>query len=275
MAKKTENYLVDFALLTCGMVDVPVFTDCVNSINREIKILSDNEKKSRLHVIMNGVEKERRQTFRSIAETVDDVNIIHSERVGFSAGANRVIRQGNAPLVIFITDDVVYHEGAALKLVNRMNDAEIGICGLKLLFPKTSTDSTRPAGRVQHIGHAFDANGECIHPLIGWKPENQKCNISRDVQSVTGASFIVRRYLFNRVRGFYEGYGLGYFEDVDLCFAIRSLGVRAFIETEAVADHYTNASMRKSDKPIPMNENKALFRSRWGRFVIPDSFTFW
>lgn len=275
MSKRTrtpiKNTLVDIALLTCGLVDVSVFEKCIASIKREMESVE-----CQFHVILNGLAPENKQSFEAIASSIDGAKIHRSnQRLGFSAASNLVIRKGSSALVLFITDDIILHEGTLEKLVRRMDEPSIGLCGLKLIFPADSTDFNRPAGRVQHIGHGIDTIGEITHPLMGWSPENPKCNISRDVQSVTGGVFMVRRNTFLRAGGFLEAYGIGYYEDIDLCFAVRKMGARVFIDTSCTADHVTNASMLKSGKPIPMETNKMIFRSRWGNALINDNWSFW
>ena len=266
-----KRSVVDIALLTCGVVDIPIFRDCVASIKREMETVE-----SSFQVFFQGLTPENRQPFSDIIYTVSNASLrTATENSGYPKGANRAIRMGTAPLVLFITDDIVLHEGALKTLIETMENPEIALCGLKLLFPKTSTDNARPAGRVQHIGHAVDLHGEIVHPLMGWRPENKKCNVSREVQSVTGAVFMVRRNLFIKAGGFFEGYGRGYFEDVDLCLTLRAMGHRIYIETKAVADHYTNASMLKIDKPIPMQQNRQLLLQRRGAGLINDSWSFW
>lgn len=268
---KVNSSLVDIALLTCGLVDLPVFRDCIRAIKLEMESVD-----CQLHVIMNGVPQEVRKQYEEIIGTIDRARIKYSgERLGFPAAANRVIRQGTSPLVLFVTDDIILHPGALQALVRRMDAPEIGLCGLKLIFPTDSADKARPAGRVQHIGHAVDIRGEITHPLLGWTPENPKCNVSRELQSVTGAVFMVRRNVFIKAGCFFEGYGVGYFEDVDLNLTIRSMGHKIWIDTEAVGTHYTNASFVKARVNIPLEGNKMIFRSRKGSLIQNDSWSFW
>lgn len=272
-----RNSLVDIALLTCGLVDLPVFRDCVSAIKREMQTID-----CQFHIILNGLAPEARESFNQIIQTIPNPRMKHSsERLGFSAGANRIIRQGTSPLVLFITDDVILHEGTLRKLVQTMDDPTIGLCGLKLIFPEDSTDPTHPAGRVQHIGHGIDIRGEVTHPLIGWFPANPKCNVSRELQSVTGGVFMVRRNTFLRAGGFWEGYGIGYFEDVELCLTIRQIpngkegNYKVWINTEATATHITNASMLKSEQPPTFDTNRFVFQKRNGGRMTNDNWTFW
>lgn len=269
--KKIVQNVVDIALLTCGVVDLPIFRDCIHAIKREMEGIAAG-----FHVFFNGAPQETAQSFKQIIlEVIPTAQIrFSSKNEGYPKGANAAIRMGVAPLVLFITDDVVLHEGSLKTLIETMKEPNIGLCGLKLTFPKTSTDVNRPAGRVQHVGHAVDLHGQIIHPLLGWRPENKKCNVSREVQSVTGAVFMVRRELFRKAGGFYEGYGRGYFEDVDLCLTLRQMGSHIYINTNATADHHTNASMLKINEPIPMTQNRQILLSRRGNQLIHDSWSF-
>ena len=267
-----KNKEVDIALLSCGLTEINVFKDCVDAIVRESSGLN-----CEIYVYLNGAPRETVGDFSRIVQSYPQINLkMSTERVGFPAGANRVIKHGSSPLVLFITDDIILHPGSIKNLVDRMkSDSKIGLCGLKLLFPEDSVDKGRPAGRVQHIGHGVDIRGKITHPLIGWKPDNPKCNVSREVMSVTGGVFMVRRNAFIRAGGFWEGYGVGYYEDVDLNVTLRDQGWKIWIDTTAVATHYTNMSMSKSENPLNMQGNEMLFMSRKGKMLINDSWTFW
>ena len=93
--------------------------------------------------------------------------------------------------------------------------------------------------------------------------------------SVTGGVFLAQRKAFIQAGGFWEGYGLGYFEDVDLNLTIRENGYKVWIETDAVATHYTNMSMVKSEIRANVQQNEMIFRSRKGRLLVHDSWTYW
>jgi GT2 family glycosyltransferase len=134
---------------------------------------------------------------------------------------------------------------------------------------------------VQHIGHAIDIRGNITHPLLGWSPENPRCCVSRELQSVTGAAFIVRRSVFLRAGGFFEGYGRGYFEDVDLNLTIRTIpnghgsNYKVWINAEATADHYAGYTFVKKQEPTNMEGNRMLLLSRKSGLMVNDSWSIW
>ena len=270
IVKEKPTNLVDICLLTAGMVEPTIFDKCLDAIHREAQTIS-----SKIYVYRNGIPPETRDAYSSILSKYPATVSVSSENKGFPFGANHAIRMGNAPLVLFISDDIILHPGALQTLVRRMDDPEIGNCGLKLLFPEDSQDPGRPAGKVQHIGHGIDIRGEIVHPLIGWSPDNPKCCVSRDVVSVTGAVFMIRRHVFRGVGGFFEGFGMGYFEDVDMNMEIRKQGWRVFIDTDAIATHYTGATFVQRKVPVNMEKNKMILRARKANLFVHDSFWFW
>lgn len=253
---KNNKPILDIAIITAGRSDL--FERCVD------KILPQMKSNYRIHVLNNGHPSAH---YEEIYKRLPEGSVIKraNQDSGFGQGANFVIKSGSAPLVLFVSDDIFIREGVIDRLVRLMDNPTIGLAGYKFLFPADSTDPGRPAGKVQHIGLAINIKGEVVHPLMGWSPENPKCNISRDVPAVTGASFIVRRSVFNKAGGFNPIYGKGYYEDVDLCFTINSLGFRIFIDTESVAEHAVGQTFAQiQDKStIPLQKNRQIFQNRW------------
>ena len=84
---------------------------------------------------------------------------------------------------------------------------------------------------------------------------------------------MVRRKVFEQSSGFFEGYGIGYFEDVDLCMTITKLGHKVFIDTDAQAYHYVGQSMRQVERP-PFQFNEMILHTRhpndfrWSEYEI-------
>lgn len=256
--KKQIKYLLDICILTSGCVDL--FEKCVNAIIEQGNICSN-----RIYVFNNSSPAETISKYEEIYKRLpQNAKIIRhtGKMLGFPAAANVLMNAGMSPLILLVTDDVIMHQGSINALVMRMDDPAIGICGMKLLFPEDSTDKNRPAGKVQHVGHSMSIRGEVKHIFIGWSSDNPRCNQSRECFSVTGAAFIVRRILFSKVKGFYEGYGKGTFEDVELCLSIRKLGARVFIDTNAVGTHYVGSTATMLNKPFPLQMNTILFQQR-------------
>lgn len=262
----SSKKLLDIAILTAGRCDL--FSKCVDAVLPQMK------DEYQIHVYNNGHPSTE---YEEVYKKLPQGSIVKRSNTnsGYGGGANAVIRSGSAPLVLFITDDIFIHAGAIDTLVRTMDDPTIGLSGYKFLFPDDDGDPVRPAGKVQHIGMASNIRGDMIHPLIGWSSDNPKCNISREVLAVTGASFIVRRKLFNMAGGFDPAFGAGYYEDMNLCFTIRSLGGRIYINTDATATHGVAQTFKNEKTPAPLQQNQMIFRSRWLTYTAWSEFEIW
>lgn len=86
---------------------------------------------------------------------------------------------------------------------------------------------------------------------------------------------MVRREAFSRAGGFNKVYGKGYFEDVDLCFTIKSLGYKIFIDTDAGAVHGTGQTFKNEKNPPPLQQNQMIFNSRWANSLSWTEYEFW
>lgn len=249
--KENTRVSVDVVVTTAGRFDL--LKNCLASLEKQIP--------HSLYIVDNASDAEQRIANQDIFDGRNTKRL--QQNVGFPVAANEGARMGSAPLILFLSDDVVLFDGALEQMVRRMDDQEIGICGAKLIFPPTSTSPIRPAGKVQHVGLALNIRGEIIHPLVGWGVDNPKTCNSREVLATTGACFMIRRSLFSKAGGFDPSFGKGTFEDVDLCFKVRNMGFRIFVDVEAKAYHYVGATAEKRQENFPLQQNSAIFRSRW------------
>lgn len=257
---------LDIAILTAGRVEL--FEKCVDAI------LTQYQPDYKIHVHNNGhPSKEYELIYKRLPK--DSVVIRSNQMSGFSDGANKVIKSGSAPLILFVTDDVFIHDGAIETLLQRMEDKSIGQCGYKFLFPEDSDDKSRPAGKVQHVGMASNIRGDMIHPLIGWSADHPKCCVSKEVLAVTGASFMIRREVFNRIGGFDPIYGRGYYEDMDLSFKVRASGHRVFCDVDAQATHGVAQTFKDLKEKIPFHQNQMIFKTRWLNSISWSEFEHW
>jgi GT2 family glycosyltransferase len=257
---------IDVAVLTAGRFDL--LEKCLDAIYREAQLTPLN-----IQILDNGSDAKERTDHTSLftyqPEKDPNKGVISflskrlPKNMGFPLGANENARMGKAPIIMFISDDIELQPGAIEKVLERFKEPNIGIVGIKLIFPPSSTDKNRPAGKTQHCGLAVNVRGDIIHPLVGWSTNNPKTNVSRDVWGVTGACLSIRRNLFNKLGGFDPVYGVGTFEDADLCMKTRQSGNRVFLEAQAQGYHYVGATAEKRQEPFPLQQNKQTFMARW------------
>ncbi len=184
------------------------------------------------------------------------------QNVGFPRGCNLGAKMGRAEYVLFLNTDVFLNPGAIEVMVGNLDrEANIGVVGPKLLFPVGSPQG--PQDKIQHAGMAFNIRSEPIHQFIGWSADHPKVNRREPVQMVTGACLLTRRFLFERAGGFFEGYGVGTWEDVDYCLTMMELGYTILYEPGAVGYHWVGASAIENQIQYPLNDNRTIFMLRW------------
>lgn len=264
----TKPSQIDVIIISGGRFDM--LEKCLNALYREAQTIPMS-----IFLMDNATDAEERILHTNLFEYRPEndpnagVREFRSKRIqqvlGFPAANNEMARAGHSPLILFLNDDVELHEGAIEKIVRTFDTESIGVVGIKLMFPPTSTSPIRPAGKVQHIGMCLNIRGEPVHPLVGWSPEHPKTKVSRDVFAVTGACLAIRRSLFNKIGGFNPVYGFGTFEDVELCLQARLLGQRVFVNVEASGYHYTGATQEKTNRGFPIQINKMTFQAKWAQ----------
>lgn len=257
---------VDIVITTAGRFDV--LKTCLDAVYREAQSVPLG-----VYIVDNASDAEERIQNESLfrydpgKDPARGVVRFQSKRLsvnaGFPGAANEGARMGSSDLIMFLSDDVELRAGTLEKVIRNFDDSSIGVVGIKLLFPPDSTDRTRPAGKVQHVGLALNIRATPSHPLVGWSPDHPWTCISRDAWAVTGACYTIRRGLFNRAGGFDMVYGKGTFEDCDLCLKVRQLGYRIRLDAEATAYHYVGATAIKRKEPFPLQQNLMIFQSRW------------
>ena len=279
MSQKTKP-VFDIVITCAGRFDMLEL--CLDAIYRTathpitITVVDDASKKDeKVHYNHLFVYNPEKDVYKNVISYTSHRN---EKQEGFIKSCNRGAKGGKAPYLSIITDDVVIHEGYFDKIYEIMEaDKEIGIVGSRLLFPPTSTHKARPAGKIQHVGVALDIRANAVHPLVGWSPENPKTQISREVLAVTGAIFTIQSKLFQQLGGFDTAYGLGYWEDIDLCLKVRQKSFRIWMSSEASAYHYVAAS---SEKGVVHNtgfqQNATTFKSRWANsgLLVFDQWTY-
>lgn len=260
MSKRNRNarvsipkHLVDVVISTSGRWDF--LEQCLNALRKQTL-------KPNIIIVDNASDEEERKNHEHLFNGVSSKRL--KQHFGFAAANNQGAALGNAPAILFLNDDCILEDETAIqKMFSTIEDPTIGICGIKLLYPLSSTSNIRPPGKVQHVGIALNIKGDTYHPLAGWSANHPKANVSRDVFAVTGACLMVKRVLFEKVGKFDLVYGAGTYEDVDLCLKVRSIGQRVFVNTNAVGYHYAGATSEKKQTPFPLLLNSNIFKTRW------------
>lgn len=246
---------------------IPVYQrfDLLSECIRSIPEASDNYI-YRVIIVDNGSPPEVANDFYSQINDPAIRVVRNKENLGFPKACNQGFDHGHSPLVFFLNSDVILKPKSIRYMIDEMGrDQSVGIASMKLIFPEQTDlpQNVRPPGKIQHIGLATNIRAEFIHQFSGWSADHPKVNAVREVYAVTGAAMMVRRVLFSKAGKFYEGYGMGTYEDVDMCLSVRKLGYNVIVVAKAEAIHHTNATTVTYKINYPLNENRMIFLQRW------------
>lgn len=265
--------------LIISIVDIiiPVFnrSDLLKQCLEHIPAACNNNKYT-VYVFDNGSSQpEENKTIRNLCSEHKAVYLHSSKNLGFPAGCNEGFRKGTSPLVFFLNDDVFLSPNSIDLLINVMDDPKIGVSGMRLLFPLDSQDQSRPPGKIQHVGLSTNIRGDFFHQFSGWSPENPRTFNIKNPYAVTGAAMITRRKLFAQAGGFFNGYGLGTYEDVDYCLTIREMGYNIYIEHNSIGFHLTGATVTSQNMGYPLGANRDIFNVRWKNKIAYTEWENW
>lgn len=159
-----------------------------------------------------------------------DVKIIRNqENRGFVEACNQGAVQAAGEYILFLNNDTIPLAGwleALVALADR--DSAIGAVGAKLIYPN---------GQLQEAGGLIFKDGS------GWNfgrlddPEKAIYNEICQVDYCSGAALMVRSDLFTELGGFDQRYAPAYYEDTDLCFALRAMGYAVMYCPQAAVIH--------------------------------------
>ena len=156
--------------------------------------------------------------------------IANTENQGFVDACNQGAAAASGEYLVFLNNDTIVQEGWLGSLRDTVeNDSSVGAVGSMFLYPD---------GTIQEAGGIIWKTGTAAHYGWGESPADRKYNFTREVDYCSAASLLVRKSLFEELGGFDRRYAPAYYEDVDLCFGIRSLGHKVIFQPLSRVIHY-------------------------------------
>ncbi len=188
--------------------------------------------------------------------------LTNSTNKGFLRSANAGATQAHGDYIVFLNNDTVVTDGWLDELISASTRfSAIGAVGSQLLFPN---------GKLQEAGCCVHSSGLCQMYGFHDNPANNLYQFTRFVDYCSGAALLVKKDVFTLLHGFDELFAPGYYEENDLCFRMRSLGLRILYEPKSVVFHIGGATMATGQHPVAGNlvdRNRKPFIERWGTTI--------
>lgn len=182
----------------------------------------------------------------------------NASNLGFIGSCNAGAATARGEFLLFLNNDTQVTSGWLDALLRCFAErADCGIAGSRLVYPD---------GRLQEAGGLVFADGSCWTTGRFEPRDVPLFRCRREVDYVSGASLLIRREVFVRVGGFDTRYAPAYYEDADLAFAVRRLGLRVYYEPASVTIHCEGISagtdldhgMKRHQRP-----NQMKFVDKW------------
>jgi GT2 family glycosyltransferase len=160
--------------------------------------------------------------------------IRNDENCGFVDACNQGARAACGDNLLFLNNDTVVLPGWLDHLVDTIEaDPTTGAVGSMLLYPN---------GTIQEAGAIVWQDGTADHYGWGASPDDRRFNFAREVDYCSAASLLIRKEIFERLGAFDQRFAPAYYEDVDLCFGVRSLGYKVVYQPLSRLVHFEGAT---------------------------------
>ena len=185
----------------------------------------------------------------------NNVEVIRNDdNMGFAHACNQGIKATWGEYVVILNNDTIVPPGWLQKLMWHMeNDDSVGIVG-----PSTSFAST-----IQQIPvHYKNERG-----LYEFSEEVYKRNrhTSMEADKVVGVCMLMRRKMLDEIGLFDTRFGIGNFEDDDICLRARLAGYKVLWAKDTFVHHEGSKTFRSIDVDYGrlMEENREKFAAKW------------
>lgn len=220
---------------------------CLDSIRR------NTEEPYELIVVDNG----------STDETVSyllgqpDIKLIRNEHnFGFARGCNQGFAAASGDTILFLNNDTIVTPGWLSRMLKTLySDDRIGMVGPL---------SNHVSGPQQ-----IDVVYKSLSDMDAFSEEHriQFADVSVDVRRIVGFCMLMKREVLEEAGCFDEQYGLGNYEDDDLCLRVIHSGYRIRIAYDAFIHHFghmTMATLSETSLSELLVHNRGLAREKWG-----------
>jgi GT2 family glycosyltransferase len=177
----------------------------------------------------------------------DDVKlIILNENYGFAKGYNVGLKQIDADYYILLNSDVAVSENWCEPLIEFLdNHSEYAALQPKILSlrnPEYFEYAGAAGGYLDKWGYPF-CRGRIFNTIE--KDEGQYDDIA-DIFWASGACFVIRSTIFNKLGGFDENF-FAHMEEIDLCWRIKNLVYKLACVPQSKIYHLGGASLQYND----------------------------
>ena len=192
----------------------------------------------------------------TVAESYEFVQLIqNADNTGFAHACNQGIEKSTGDVIVFLNSDTVVPRAGFRRMIETlMSSGSIAASG----------PFTNECGHNQKIEPTYTSL-ENLDLFAEDFANRDADDIDAPCDMLVGFCLAVRKSVLDEVGGFDETFGLGTFEDNDLCYRIRRAGYRLILSSRAYVHHHGSRTLRRISR-TPWNlltQNDKTFKVKW------------
>lgn len=248
-AASFDNPVASLVMLTCNQLH---FTQiCIDSL------FAYTHTPFELIVVDNGSTDGTLEYLDALVAADLPVRVIANPvNLGFGAGNNQGLAVARGDYIALINNDLVVTDGWLERMIDQLDQrAGVGIVG-----PRSNCVS----GPQLIPDQAFDDFPQ-MHTEAA-RIAHEHAGDGQEFPRVVGFCMVIERAVIDAIGGFDEGFGLGNFEDDDLCWRSIIAGHRCLIANDAYVHHFGSRTFagEQIDYERCMLSAWDHFKQKWG-----------
>src|SRR5262249_15682570 len=185
------------------------------------------------------------------------VAVIRNEtNLGFPAACNQALKEAQGCYLVLLNNDTIVPRGWLDGLIAwSLHDwPTVGLVG-------PVTNASRPPQEIP-----VDYAGPEGLDAFAARRRRGHAGQALQVERLTGFCLLLRREVFEKVGGFDERFGLGFFDDDDLSVRARRAGFRLLVAQDVFVHHFGSRTFTALgiDCGKQLADNFERFRAKWG-----------
>ena len=239
-------------------VVMPVFNGLMYTVGAIDSLIRYTSRPFELIVVDNGSTDgtwEYLKTVRTGGKFVALRVIRNLRNLGFPKACNQGMRQARGKYIVILNNDVVLTEGWIEGLIRPMEeDPAVGLVG-----PMTNFVSGEQL--VENVTYRSEEEMQRFAFEYARRHRGERKEVSR----LVAFCLLIRQEVLEKVGLFDETFGIGNFEDDDLCLRARLAGYKAVIARDVFVHHHGSRTFMELglDYRRLIKENKERFRKKW------------
>lgn len=205
---------MDFSVIIINYKQKDFILNCVKSVRENLKCSFE------IIVVNNSPEDN--------LSDLEGVTIINNSNKGFSQANNLAAKRAAGKYLFFLNADTVLNKDISQEFLRTFEEIEFGAAGIGLVYPDgryqlSFWNENKFTNEIKNknLEEAFNKNDVAV--IYDYTSNNKL----REVDWVSGAAMIVRKDVFESVKGFDEDFFL-FYEDADVCKRLKTKGFKTY-----------------------------------------------